>query len=74
MYVISLLSIQHFGKEEGRETRSAAKWSAPNCSIYCACMAALSQMVKERKVDGTLFTEAARERTLTLVIMYTLDF
>ena len=34
---ISLLSIQHFGKEHGSGTHSASRLSAPNCSIHCAC-------------------------------------
>ena len=39
IHAVSLLGIQHFGKERESETHSDTRCPVPNCSIHCACTA-----------------------------------
>ena len=66
VHAISLLSIQHFGKEHGSGTHSAARWPAPNCSIHCACLySCVVQRLMKWRWAPSFSPKIMREGTLT---------
>ena len=69
-HAISLLSIQHFGKEHGGGTYRATRWSAPNCSIHCASTAVWPQRLMKRRWVPPYSPKMAREGTLRLTFEF----
>ena len=65
VHAISLLSIQHFGKEHGSETHSATKWPVPTMA-FTVLAQLCGPKADETEMGATLFTNMVREGTLTL--------
>ena len=58
---ISLLSIQHFGKEHGSETHSATRWPAPTVAFT----ALHSYVANGTEIGANPFTKFGEGRTFT---------